>query len=78
MTTDTTSTTFLGYRVERTSNDAMPYMLYGSRGAAYGLLRYRNDPRLLYAARGSGRFAITSLKGHAWFTDADGTLQVAG
>ena len=38
----------LGYRVEKTTDEGMPYILHGKRGAMYGLLRNRVHPEKLF------------------------------
>lgn len=65
----------IGYTIETTGDDRMPYMLIGVRGARYGLMRQLNgDPRIMYPIR-EKNCTICSLKGYGFFTDADGTLE---
>jgi len=69
--------TLLGYAVENKSNPtpgALAYVLTGTRGAIYGLMRYRKHPHLMYAVRGSNG-VICGLRGNYTFSDESGTLR---
>lgn len=62
------------YRVEETGNPKMPYMLYGKRGAVYGLMRtvdaqagkVREDGPLYAMSARSGAIAKLGRWGTEW------------
>ena len=70
--------TLLGYEVSVEGEDRQgrpTYVLTGSRGAKYYLARHGKQPEMMYPVR--GRFlTIATLKGHSWFTDRNGRLEV--
>ena len=68
----TAAETVLGYRVERTDSEEIPYELHGPRGAHYGLMRNAPNPKLLFAINMRRMGVIEKL---GWFTDRNGHLE---
>lgn len=62
----------LGYRVETTGSERVPYRLHGERGALYGLVRSFSQPALLFAIN-LRKYGVVGRLGR--FTDANGPLR---
>ncbi len=63
------------YTVEETGRQAMPYILTGARGAAYGAVRALDNPSVLRLVGGRS-FTELRIDGNAVrLTDADGELR---
>ena len=67
---------FLGYEVETEQDEKgrKKYILYGSRTAVYELVRYENNPEIMYAINLRDMRKIVTLKGNSTFTDRAGFL----
>lgn len=69
--------TLLGYEVENTHNPNIyepAYVLHGSKGATYVLMRNEDNNEMLMAIN-IRHYSIASVKGYSWFTDRDGRLK---
>lgn len=69
--------TLLGYEVENTHNPNIyepAYILHGSKGATYVLMRNEENNAMLLAIN-IRYYSVASVKGYSWFTDRDGRLK---
>ena len=71
------------YKVETLTVDTdgpikTAYMLHGPRGAMIGLLRNINHPHMLFTINARSFTATCGQLEGKWFTDKNGTLEMAG
>lgn len=69
----------LGYRVRLAPQDrndpaATPYVLSGTPGREYALVRRLADPELMFPVDPDTQ-NVVRVAGYTWFTDADGELR---
>lgn len=77
----TEQTHIMGYRIEKQWSEerkSFDYILHGSRGARYGLVRNYHNKHLLFVINlDTTKHTMPKVRGHQWFTDINGILETA-
>lgn len=72
---DTSAVERLGYTVEVTESENLPYQISGKRGAVYSLMRNIPNPHMLFAVSARNFTSQAKVHGYTWFTDKGGVLK---